>query len=164
MRKLTDKVVEAGIIPENALKLMRMWGIHENLPDYGQKREQTYGQLLKMVEEIGELLEEKSEIPEIKETDLDIERLFKEHAEMLPISVFIGDRYVDVYMMAAQDRVGRFIFNRTYTKRAGNIAVPGTRIKKDDVVYEIFEVETRYMADEPTFDVCTVKEVPNAKV
>jgi len=60
--------------------------------------------------------------------------------------------------------VGRFIFDRTYTKRAGNVAVPGTRIKKENVVYEIFEVETRYKADEPTFDVCTVREVPNATV
>lgn len=162
MRKLTDKVVEAGIIPENALKLMKMWGVHEELPDFVHKKDMTYEQLLRMVEEIAALLEEKSEVPEIKETDLDLERVFKADAEMLPISVFIGDRYVDIYMLVAQDRVGRFIFDRTYTKRAGNVAAPGTRIKKENVVYEIFEVETRYKADEPTFDVCTVKEVPNA--
>lgn len=164
MRKLTDKVIEAGIIPENAVKLMKMWGIHEDLPDFVEKKDRTYEQLLQMIEEVGALLEEKSEVPEIKETDLDIEKLFKDGAEMLPVSVFVGGRYVDIYMMVAKDRAGRFIFSRTYTKRAGDIAVAGTRIKKDEKVYEVFEVETRYKADEPMFDVCTVKEVPNATV
>lgn len=163
MRKLTDKVVEAGIIPENALKLMKMWGVQEDLPDFLEKKDHTYAQLLRMVEEIGELLEEKSEVPELKETDLDLERIFKADAEMAMVSVFIGSSYVDIYMLVAQDRAGRFIFSREHTKQ-DNIAVPGNKIKLDNVVYEIFEVETRYKADEPTFDVCTCKEVPNATV
>lgn len=163
MRKLTDKVVEAGIIPDNALRLMKMWGIHEELPDFVEKKDRTYEQLLKMVEEISELLEAKSEVPELKETDLDLELLFKSKAEMLPVKVFTGERYVDIHMLVAQNRAGQFVFSRLLTDPV-TIAAPGNKLQKDDVWYEIFEVETRYRADEPTFDVCTVKEVPHAKV
>jgi hypothetical protein len=157
MKRLIEKVIEAGIVPKQAVELAKLWGVDQLSPDFDSKRQQTEACLAELVREIVQLIEEESEVPEIRETELDIAQLFKDSA--VTVRVLPAKNECDAFYsaIAAIDRFGRFVFDRTVI--GDGVIELGARIIKDSRVYEVKSIETRYINDKPVYDVCSVMEV-----
>jgi hypothetical protein len=163
MSKLTDKVVQAGLIPDHTLRLLARWGclspeemakFHE-LPDQTkQKYDATLQQLLQLVNEIEELLEEKTLETDIREVDLDAQAKLKAEGEQYWVCTNNDAVWID----ATRDRLGRFILPAAAAPRlrpGDKITVPGAVPR----AFEIVDVEPRYEDNVVAWHVCQVEEV-----
>ena len=161
---LTKKVVEAGIVPTGAVRLLKMW---RSLPDDTPETEleaKTQQELLGMVSEIDNLLEWEREVPELRETDLDLDRYWT-GASIHKLVYQRGLHHVVAYVPAARNRTGEFVL--FWAGPQMEIMVrPGSQITdmKQDVVYEVTQVTVRYVEDQPRYLVCDVQEVPKHAV
>lgn len=162
-KELMAKVIEAGIVPAQAVKLMKRWqALPEDLPE-GAKQEQTEDQLLELVREIATLLEETSELPEMKETMPDVARQFESLCQDMTFRIIRRDRrsYITVELQVMQDSMGCLILSQeTWEEKAA--AEVGNLVQKDDAWYQIMEVAPLYVAEDPLYMRCAIREVPNA--
>jgi len=162
-KELLAKVIEAGIVPAQAVKLMKRWqALPEDLPEEALK-EQTEEQLLELVQEISELLEETAELPEMKETMPDVARQFESMSRELTFRVIKRDRrnYITVEVQVLTDSMGCLILSQdTWEEKAA--AVMGNLVLMDDTWHQIIEVAPLYVEEEPRFMRCAIREVPNA--
>jgi hypothetical protein len=72
MQELTKRLLEAGVIPAQSVALLRKWqALPDDMPDE-VKLAQTQEELLRIVDEVAGMLEKEDEMPELRETDLDI--------------------------------------------------------------------------------------------
>jgi len=159
-KELSRKVIEAGLVPQQAVRLLKMWGcVDHDMPE-AELQEQTQQQLLAFVEEIGELLELEGEIPEIKETDLDLLNLW-EAAQPRQVKYDFSGQLLTVTLPSVRDRAGGFVFKRGHDQ-VGAVVRPGGQITSEGgKVFEIVQVEPRYIKDDAAFLVCQVQEVPS---
>jgi hypothetical protein len=155
MRELTKKVIEAGIVPRQSVELMKMWRcVPDDAPD-GSTEERTQQQLLEFVDEIAGLLEEEGEMPELRETDLDLDHLVETGRTEVLVAPYPGQTRYN--RMAARTRAGAFVF------KADDVSIslirPGGCITADGRKFEILNVEPRYLEDRTSYYVCTVEAV-----
>jgi len=155
-KKLTQKVIEAGIIPAHAVKLLKHWRcVDEDLPDGAA--EVTQQQLLEFVDEIAELLEVESEIPEIRETDLTLRKQL-EHSDKRCTAENIPD---DVFSCpAVMDAAGYLVISWVHSDRI----YVGCFVHYDGKCYRIQEISLVYSGEEPEFLRMVVEEVEDAEV
>lgn len=155
MKDLTKKVVEAGLVDESTLKLMKMWGMVDEEVD-GTKIAGTKEELTALVDDIAKLLEEEGEVPELRETDLDLEEVMKEPVEAL-VDLRDGNTY-KAYV--GLDRTGRVIFRRAAGHEAPEdaCAKPGVLIHIHGRAQEVMTAEPRYHGDELRYYVCEVRD------
>ena len=72
MQELTKKLLEAGVIPAQSVALLKKWqALPDDMPE-DVKLAQTQEEVLKIVDEVAGMLEKEEEMPELRETDLDI--------------------------------------------------------------------------------------------
>jgi hypothetical protein len=163
-KALIQKVVEAGIIPQQTIKLLQMWRcLPDDLPEV-DKQERTQQQLLGFVHEMGKLMEEDQEIPELKETDLDLETTWETQARLCTVVCRMGSQVLTIRVPAMRNRLGGVVF-RCPSHQLETVLRPGTEIDfSDEEVFEVTQVEVRYVETEPRYLVCLVREVPNAEV
>ena len=157
-KELTRKIIEAGIVPPQAVKLMKLWGnLDDDLPESG-KQEQTENELLTFVGEIGRLLAEDQEIPEVKESIQGLAAMFS--AAPLTCKLWKGrqaegEPAKSVEATMVKDRLGHFIVRRD---NAGveALLLRGNLVEVDEGTYEIYEICPIYEEDEPKYFMCTV--------
>lgn len=76
MKESTRVLIESGVIPQSVVNICRIWNGSDEAPasSEGQK---TQGELLEMVSKIATLLEETEELPEVRESELDLDKAIK---------------------------------------------------------------------------------------
>jgi hypothetical protein len=159
-RELVQKVIEAGIVPEQAVKLMKHWRmLDEDLPAV-ERQSQTEQQLLAFVAEIAGLMEEDSEMPEMRETLLDMtEATFNTLSQHCSVLVRKWERYVRTETLAVKDAHGCYIFKNDTPQGAEAAAVGNVVIHEKDY-YWITAVSPVYWGERLMFFRCSVREVP----
>lgn len=161
--ELTRKVIEAGIVPAQAVKQLKAWRmLPEDLPEEA-KAAATEQELLGFVEEIGTLLEKDQELPEMRETMMDLPRQFLS-AKQATVVVYIGSaggQRVTIDVAYVEDTMGRYIFANT-PPQGEVIARVGNQIRVGGGVFEITEVEPLYHGEtrDPAYYRCAVQGVP----
>lgn len=154
MKELTEKVVRAGIVDKSTVNLMKMWGMVDESVDL-EKIAKTKEELTALVEEISRLLEKEGEVPELRETDLDLEMVMDS-----PVFATVAIRRGELYKCyVGLDRAGRVIFRRTPDTHAPEdlCAKPGVVIRIRGKDKEIVSVEPRYVGDKLKWYVCEVR-------
>jgi hypothetical protein len=162
-RKLIQKVIEAGVVPSQAVKLMKHWRmLDEDLPDH-EKQSQTEQQLLAFVAEIAGLMEESSEMPEMRETLLDMtEATFNTLAQHCSVLVRRWERYTRTETFAVKDAHNCYVFKND-TPQGAEQACVGNVIIHDKGRYWITAVSPIYWGERLMFLRCSVREVPEAE-
>lgn len=156
MKELTKKVMQAGLVTESTARLMNMWG----MVDMPEKVGETEGELIDLVEQIGELLEQNGEIPEMRETAPELDRLFDTSRVKVRVEVQPEGFSVDTEVVF--DRAGRIVFRKSLAggERADPIdlaARPGQIVQEGGRKWEIFHVEPRFRGEDPVYLVCEVR-------
>lgn len=170
MRELTKKVVQAGLVEKNTLELFRKWGMLD--PDFDAEplKDPTQEQLLELVDDIAELLEEEGEVPEIRESDMELEVLFEKQS--VPVLAYIGgDKYVRTRVVF--NRTGHAVFRKSAAidgiDEVDLAARPGMHFVQDGesgsqysepAKFEILSVEPRFRGKDPVYLVCDVLHHP----
>ena len=162
--ELTRKVIEAGIIPAQAVKQLKAWRMIPDDAPEEEKAATTEEQLLGFVREIDDLLERDQELPEMRETMLDLPRQFLVGANRATVVIQTGSSagqrlIIDVPYI--KDAMGRYIFSNN-PPQGEAVARVGNQFKIGDNVFEIIEVEALYHGEtrEPRFYRCAVQGVP----
>lgn len=160
--ELTRKVIEAGIVPAQAVKQLKAWKmLPEDMPEE-EKAAATEQELLGFVKEIGTLLEEDQEMPELRETMLDANSRFvrgeARHARFL--SDLDGGQ-MTVELRYVEDAMGRYIVENV-VPHSETVMRVGSQFRKGEGVFEITEVEPLYHGEtrEPRYYRCAVQGVP----
>jgi hypothetical protein len=160
--ELTRKVIEAGIIPAQAVKQMKAWKmLPDDMPEE-EKAAATEEELLGFVKEIDELLEKSEEMPEMRETMLDAHVQFaKGEAKHIRILSDMGGQQMTVELRYVTDSMGRYIIENV-VPYAETVARVGSQFRIGEGVFEITEVEALYHGEtrEPRFYRCAVQGVP----
>lgn len=159
-KELTRKVIEAGIVPAHAVKQLKAWRcLPDDMPEE-EKQEATQQQLMEFVAEIGDLLEEDSEVPELRETMPEIDTLFDVKSRDCTVVVNMTPQCLTLNIRAMTDRLNCLIFRADrygeMAARVGNQAAIG-----DGRVFEIIEISPLYHDKEISFYRCRVQEVPD---
>lgn len=161
--ELTRKVIEAGIIPSQAVKQLKAWRM---IPDDAPEEEKaavTEEQLLGFVKEIEDLLEEGQEMPEMRETMLDLPRQFLSAKIAQVVVRMEGRQNLNLDVQYVEDAMGRYILENApkYGELAARVGNQ-VRFKEDGGVFEITEVEPLYHGEtrEPGYYRCAVQGVP----
>ena len=158
MRKLSEKIVEAGLVPKHALQLMERWRLLDPAGVQAQE-DATQEQLLSFVKEIDALLEDGTEMPEICETDLDLARQFRESAQpVVVVAEGSGQDFRLTGLTAVVGRDGRITLRRV-DRWAEYAARPGSKILLEGKTFEVQSVEVRYINEVPEFYSCNVREI-----
>jgi len=159
-KELLQKAIEAGIVPAQSVKLLQMWrALPDDLPE-AAKMERTQQQVLELVEELGDLLEQDQEIPEMKETELDLDAAW-EKARTVQLVYRLGQQHLTVRMPAGRTRQGGFFFRYVHQNQEVMIRTGGQITDQDNAVFEITQVSPRYVEDALRYLVCDVQEVPD---
>lgn len=149
--KLSKKVIEAGLVPKHTLQLMKMWGM---VPEDAEEKDLSIlgdsSDLNKMAEElvsdIEELVAVERDIPELRETRLDIDDLFEAHK----VPVWLEGEQVQ--SMAAVDLPEPYRDHAIFCMR-----LPvGARFRLDGVGYVVTEVELSFHGKQPKYAICKV--------
>lgn len=162
-KELLQKAIEAGIVPAQSVKLLQMWrSLPDDLPE-AVRVERTQQQLIELVEELGDCMESEQEIPEMRETDPDLDALW-EKATVHMLVYRMGLQNLQVTIPAVQRRQGDFVFRWLNAQMAHMIRTGAQITTVDRNVFEITQVSPRYVEDALRYLVCSVQEVPNHAV
>ncbi len=164
-KELMQKIVEAGIVPEQAVKQLKVW---KQLPDDISDEERpnaTQQQLVEYVQAIAGLLESDGELPELRETQPGLEAVFEaKKQDCIVVVVMAQAMTASIQVLAARhatDILSCIVFK---ADQYGALAArTGNQVSLDGgvVVYEITEATPLYRGEEVAFYRCGVQEVPN---
>lgn len=162
-KELLQKAIEAGIVPAQSVKLMQMWrSLPDDLPE-ADRVERTQQQVLELVGELEELLEQDQEIPELRETELDLDVAW-EKAQTVQLTYRMRQQHLVVRLPAGRTRQSGFFFRYVHQNQEVMIR-PGGQIRdRNNEVFEITQVSPRYVEDALRYLVCDVQEVPSHAV
>ncbi len=138
MKKLSERIIEAGLVDKHTLRLFERWGaVMPGEIDTIERRELTKATISEFVDDIENLLEESSEL---KETRLEI--VIKKPPQMYfcqGLGTFV----------AVEDELGRLIVGPNDILRRGDVVSPpqerGSRIVPPN--RQVLEVEPLYQGD-----------------
>jgi len=164
MSELSKKAIEAGIIPQQAVKLMQFWkSIPEDMPEH-ELQSLTEGALLKHLVEIETLLEKESVLPEMRETDLNLSRLYFENRKLCNIQV-TRQLSFSVYGAYLEHRNAIvFAIVELRPEQLNVVAARGNVVSVDSVRYLLDDVEIRFLGERPEYIVCKVRRLEDADV
>lgn len=159
-KELMKKVIESGIVPAQAVKLMKRWQLlDEDMPE-SARQAATEEQLMELVTDVASLLEDTEELPEIRETMLDVtDSVFQQQAWQCVVSAMEDGwprKSVSLYTMT--DAHGCYFFPAGMAAVAGVCRV-GDVIWDRDAVFYISEVMQIYVGEGVRFLRCRVSGV-----
>jgi len=164
-KELMKKVIEAGIVPAQSIKLMKFWQcLDADLPDEA-RRALTQEQLVDFVEEISELLSESEEIPEMQETLPDLPRMFdlQQKTAVVRCQSQDGRRALLYTVSAVEDPMGNLIFpQRNWHEQAATKV--GNEVLWDGRWYVITNMIQFYQGANPSFMRCEMRGIPHAEM
>ena len=153
MKALTKKVVEAGLVPAQVLRLMKLWRCVPEELHSASVEELTQEELLRFVEQISMLIEESSELPEMKETELDLQYLVEGDPRVVHAFTPDGDT---IEMTVGITRSGQLVFPVAAGRTQEMICRRGNGLRIKDALVMITHVEPRYVGEELRFYLCDV--------
>lgn len=162
MHKLTEKLLETGVIPEQAVKLLKLWNsTFAELPD-DIKQAKTQEELMQLVDEMAEIIENEEEVPELRETEFDLEDTRKD-ARHVTIEVDVGDvQKLSIAGFLGKTVGGRYVCflpDRSPGPLDHAVAVRGNIINDSGVRYMVTSVEPRYVDEQLKYYVLSVEKM-----
>lgn len=147
---LKDKMLEAGIIPENAVKQMEQW---QTLPAGSSKKVGRFDpeKVARLKDEV-----ELSGLPRVRETMMDARKIVERAAKNEDRWTFKNPPVVLVGVLAGSDRLGRLIVPIpmgdmiNYNQLSALMRPMTTVMNKDGKEYLIQSVELLYTDKVPT--------------
>jgi len=157
-KELIQKVIEAGIVPRQAIKQLKAWRqLPEDITE-DERQRATQQQLISFVHEIGDLLDEDKELPELRETMLDLDARFKNKGCDCAVVINIPVQNLVINTRVLVDGAF-FIFQAD--KYGDVVAAVGNQVSVGDgKVYEIWEGTPLYKGEHIAFYRCHMQEVP----
>lgn len=160
MRELTKKVIEAGLVPKQSVRLLQMWRCLPDSIQEDEAAEKTQERLMEFVEEISRLLDEEQTEPDMKETELDLQHIVDHNPHEVIVYPRLGavaPQELTLNMVVGVTRFGQLVFpvgenhrlQELACRRGTEVAIRGERVR-------ITHVEPRYLGDRVTFYVCDV--------
>jgi hypothetical protein len=159
-KELTQKIIEAGIVPTHAIKQLKAWKqLPEDTPEE-EKQRVTQQQLMEFVRDIGSLLEERGELPELRETMFDIDSRFNELGQDCVVVVDMPVQNLVINTRVLIDKAACLIFKQDmYGEICARVA--NQVALKDGKVYEIIGVNMLYREEEIAYYRCSTQGVPD---
>ncbi len=163
-KELMQKIVEAGIVPTEAVKQLKIW---KQVPDDISDEEQpnpTQQQLIDYVQSIAGLLESDGELPELRETQPGLEAVFEAKKQdcLVVAALDLQTMSLSTQVLVARhatDILSCIVFRAD--QHGALVARTGNQVSLDgSLVYEITEATPLYRGEEVAFYRCSVQEVP----
>ena len=164
MSELSKKAIEAGIIPQQAVRLMQFWrSLPEDMPEH-ELQSLTEVAILEQLGEIEALLEKESVLPEMRETDLDLSRTFMENrnGHQVQVTKTLTFSVYCAYIESLNSVV--FALSELDQRHAATVTAVGNVVFVGDVRYAIVDAEIRYLGEIPEYVVCRVRRLEHADV
>jgi hypothetical protein len=167
MKEATKIMIETGIIPASIAKMVEIWspGIWDTEDHAKEARDKTAAELSSLVSKLSELLEKESEVPELKETDLELQNLIKASWLKASCETPMGNGLTTLTVKVAYTRAGKLVLYVGGASLATTdmLARRGNELcLNNGKTVMLTHVEPRYVGDKIEFYVCDVKERPNA--
>jgi hypothetical protein len=158
-RELTQKIIEAGIVPEQAVKQLKAW---RQLPEDTPEEEQqqiTQDLVMDFVERIAELIDAEGELPELRETMPGLEARFESKSEECMIVLDLPVQRMCFNTRVLVDGPNFLIFR---ADKWGDLAanVTGQVALRDGKVHDVCESTPLYEGEKVVFYRCKTQEVP----
>jgi hypothetical protein len=159
MSELTKKAIEAGIIPRQAIQLLKLWqSLPDDLPEETLQAK-TEEQVRKILAELEELIDKERVLPEMRETDLSLAREYME--KRTPCSVQVTKQLS--FSAHAASIAGHIVFavEDIHPRYAQYVTEPGNVIKfpEEDESYVLEDSEPRYRDSKIEYYVCRVRRL-----
>lgn len=162
-KALLQKVIEAGLVPEQAVKQLKGWKqLPDDMPE-GEAIPLTTQEATGLAQEIGGLLENAGELPELRETQPGLEAAFDAKKQDCIVSVVGAGTTLNLPVLVEELATGLpscVIFSAArygwLAARVGNQLSLG-----DGTVYEVTEATPLYRGEDVAFCRCSVQEVPD---
>lgn len=162
-KELTQKVIEAGIVPAQAVKQLKAWRqLPADAPEEEQER-MTQQELMGFVADIAGLLEEGNELPELRETVPGLDARFANSSQDCVVAVLMSPQNMTISTQVLVDKRSSSAWFLIFRADRCTLAVArvGNQIALgDDGVCEICEVTPLYSGEDMAFYMCRVQGVP----
>lgn len=161
MKELTREMIRSGLISEQSIELLKMWRcLPEDITE-DERLARTSEQMEEFVRRLEKLLESERELPELRETDLDLQDHLKRGDGIVSMVSNLGERPV----------ICRVIWNRYRVCRASIEVTPevekyvkrGTAILTARGREMIVNIEPRYEGEVLRFYECDVQALDNGQ-
>jgi|WetSurMetagenome_2_1015567.scaffolds.fasta_scaffold801935_1 hypothetical protein len=159
MREATRLLIENGIIPESVVRLCQVWGGDSQEVSVGN-RAKTQEELASVVRKVAELLEADA-LPEIKETELDLEAITKKGKTIISMSATSNSGMdVEIKMCVGFTPAGKMVVKVDgQYRQVERVCQKGNVITVGGLNRVITHVEPRYVGDQVGFYVCDLEMV-----
>jgi hypothetical protein len=146
------------VIPDQTVRLLKLWNsTFEELPD-DVKQAKTQEELLKLVDEMAEIIEQEEEVPELRETEFDLGATFTDpHHTNIEINVG-GNQKLSLSCDLGKTIGGKYVHDVGVMADA-LIATRGNIITDKNIRYMVMSVEPRYVAERLKYYVLTVEKM-----
>ena len=166
MHKLTEKLLATGAVSDQTLRLLKLWNsTFEQLPDE-IKQAKTQEELLAIVDEMARMIEQEEEIPELRETEFDLEDTRRDpHYVEVEINTG-GSQKLYVSCVLGKTVGGRYVYfvgSPNCGEIAYQVAVRGNILTDNGSKYMVTSVEPRYLDEQLKYYILTVEKM-NADV
>lgn len=130
---------------------MERWKLIDNASEHDAGVTETAEGLLSLVDDIAELLEKEEGLAETRETDLELEQLFKKPSHVWIMPALTSYEHP---LKAVRTRVGSFVFRRDDLKDV--VLYVGDLIDDGDGPKRVSNIEQRYVGANVRYVVCEV--------
>jgi hypothetical protein len=158
-KELTRKIIEAGIVPEQAVKQLKAW---RQLPEDTPEEEQqqiTQDLVMDFVKRIAELIDADGELPELRETMPGLDARFESKSEPCVVVLDMPVQKLSFNTQVLVDGPNFLIFR---ADKWGDLAanVGGQVALNDGKVHNVCETTPLYIGERVVFYRCRTVEVP----
>lgn len=159
MSDLSKKAIEAGVIPQQAIKMLKFWrSLPDDMPDT-EKQALTEAELLTHLKEMEALLDGENVLPELRETDLGLSKLYMENRKLCNIqvttklSLSLYAAYVAKYSSVV------FAVSDLQDIDVDIVTAIGNVVHVDGAQFVIEDTERRFLGERLEYLVCKVRSV-----
>lgn len=159
-KELTQKLVEAGIVPTQAVRQLKTW---RQLSEEVQEVPDVLEPVDSVVGDIRSLLEKEGELPELRETVPGLDGVFADKKQLCAVACGAARQTavlnLPTLVGAVVDEVPESVVFQADTYGAAAARV-GNQIACSGKVFEITETAPLYRGEAVSFYRCRVQEVP----
>lgn len=144
------------------MKLLKLWNsTFQELPDE-IKQAKTQEELMALVDDMAAIIEQEEEIPELRETEFDLEEAFRS-PHHVSIEIYVGDlQRLTIACALGMTIGGRYVYLLSADSQSNTdlmVATRGNVITDDGIRYMVMSVEPRYIDAELKYYVLTVEKM-----
>lgn len=159
MSDLSKKAIEAGIIPQQAIKLLKLWqSLPDDMPE-SEKASLTEAELLTHLREMEALLDNERVLPELRETDLSLSMMFMENRKLCNVQVTTRLSFSVYAAYIAKYSSIVFALSDLNGMDGSTVTATGNVVYMDGKSYLVEDVESRYLGERLEYLVCKVRSM-----